>query len=241
MGWIIRTFKWPLKSQWGLALIVLLIPACILTTPGLTIFGYPILTSETPMPTATPSITCLDQPSEDLSGPPCIQGTYHTFYDVTTQVNDHKTQETSANTVINFYLWVVETGKLEGTAHLSYGWRETQKDLQNLACPEQLKLSPYFSWDVNLIGNYNIQPDASVQIQTQALFTQGPSFTVKDPTCSSPDELRSGIQWEGISVRVVNGKLDQQEMLPIPEHSTGRSVKETRVEIRQVSSTGSSR
>jgi hypothetical protein len=225
--------------------MALVIPAIACLSPGLrppntpTPTGTVIVAQEnlTPGLAATegpvdPKASCLKTAAGAVNvGRPCLVGTYAGHYDILQKPNDHDTIVTDSLLQADVSLWAVSVGKLEGRAHLTYSLNSKQEDPQSNVCQTVTTLVTPFGWDVNLKGQYSMQPDGSVGFIVQASPPRGPDYLEVFPDCAAvPTRTESGVNWSGLGGTLVQGVMHSVTDNPVPSDSTGRFYVEVEVE-----------
>jgi hypothetical protein len=176
--------------------------------------------------------TCLERASQvKLVGQPCITGSYDHAQDITVKPSSHETTHTVAPFRADFSLWAVAPGNLQGTAHLSYEVTSTYKETLPNRCTLKINIVAPFTWDVQLVGQYTMSPDGSVQVMVQATPERGPDFiyhATKD--CPEPDQQGPGIPFPLPIWTLTGGVYDARTELPLDAVTTGTQVITTHIE-----------
>ena len=216
--------------------VALLLPAFACGLPGLTPPKTPtptgtIFAKENQTPGAVPTegtvdseVSCLKAASGagDI-GLPCIIGGYSAHYDILQNPNDHENIVTDSLMHANISVWAASAGKLHGSAHLTYSLNSKLEDTQASTCQTQTEIVKPFDWDVELNGQYSMQPDGNVQFLIQATPVRGPGYFELFPDCPDvPTRQENGIIWNGVSGKLVNGEFRAHTDNTIPSDATGK-------------------
>lgn len=152
----------------------------------------------------------------------CISGTQESFYDVTI-VNDFLTSHTTTNILATFSLKPSQGGQLKGLARIKvYNMGGWQTDSQpKTSCPLVNFSGDDIEWGATLQGKFFQQTDGGTQIFFQATPPHGPSYIWGFSGCGPGSQTYPGVNWAGLSGKLVNGVFDHRQDNPLPSGGSG--------------------